>query len=70
MVQYLNARQAWELSVRNAIDQDRELPMPENDRANLSRDEISFWAQYTKQTIHYKPILTPEEWKQTRPRVY
>lgn len=70
MVQYLNPRQAWELSVRNAIEQDRVLPEPPEGTGKLSRDDLFFWSQYTKQTIHTKPIMTPLEWSQTRPRVY
>jgi hypothetical protein len=59
--QYLTPEQAWRLSVRNAVDQDRELPTPPG-TPPMSQEEFMLWQTHVKQSIHYDMPITPKEW--------
>ena len=64
MAQFLTPRQSWNLSVKNAIDTDKPLPLPPGQ--TLSRDDFSLWQDHVKQVIHSQEPPTPDEWQRAR----
>jgi len=65
MAQFLTSYQAWCLSVRNAIEADQPIPIPEGSPAMTAR-ERDLWQTHVRQTIHQDSPQLPYHWLQAQ----
>lgn len=65
MAQLLTSYQGWLLSVRNAIQADQPLPIPDGSPP-LTLEQRSLWELHVKQTIHTATPITPYQWLQVQ----
>lgn len=65
MVLPLNPRQAWELAVRNAVERDDLIPLPDGSPP-LSSVDRDLWSTHIRQSIRVAAPVTPVEWLAAR----
>ena len=65
MAQFLTPYQAWALSVKNAINNDQPIPIPEGSPAMTAR-ERDLWQTHVRQNIHTEEPATPYHWLQAQ----
>ena len=63
MAQFLSPYQSWHLSVKNAIDNDQALPIPEGSPA-MTPMQRDAWQTHVRQTIHQDSPILPYHWLQ------
>jgi len=63
MAQFLSPYQSWHLAVKNAIDNDQAIPIPEGSPA-MTASERDGWQTHIRQNIHREEPITPYHWLQ------
>ena len=65
MAQFLSPYQQWALAVKNAIDTDQALPIPEGSPA-MTASERDGWQTHVRQHIHDQEPQLPYHWLQAQ----
>lgn len=65
MAQFLSHYQAWALSVKNAINNDQPIPIPEGSPSMTARERDA-WQTHIRQSIHDDEPITPYHWLQAQ----
>lgn len=65
MAQFLTPYQAWCLDVKNSVNNDQPIPIPEGSPAMTAR-ERDLWQTHVRQNIHSEEPILPYHWLQAQ----